>query len=340
MNIIIIVLDSLRADHVGCYGSEVKTPNIDALAAESAVMEQAYSENMPTLPCRAAWWMGRHFFPVRGWQPFEHDDLLLAEILSSRGYTSALVTDTYHMHRPGYNCGRGFDTTVFVRGQEYDPWIVDPGVRTDLAPHHRLRGDDSDAMWRGRFEQYLRNASMFVNEEDHCAARVADEAVRWLERTARRQKDNIFLWLDSFSPHEPWDPPSPYREMYDPGYTGHELIDPVPGPIEGYMTAEEVAHTRSLYAGVVTFTGESLLPILSGDVDAIRDHAVSGFMNGPWSLRTKEWTFLLNRDRRPPELYNRMTDRAEQHNDIADDPDVADALELRLRRLADEVTRG
>jgi len=253
MNVIVIVLDSLRVDHLGCYaGNNVKTPYIDEMAADAALFENAYSENMPTLPCRAAWWTGRHLFPHRGWQPFEHEDMLLAEVLGVCGFTSALITDTYHMHLHGYNCGRGFDTTCFIRGQEYDPWIVDKSVKVDVNKNHRFRGDDSDSLWKPRFEQYLRNASTFNTEEDHFVVRVVKQAVRWLEQVSTTQKDNIFLWVDSFSPHESWDPPQPYRRMYDPDYTGQELIDPVPGAVEGYMTEEEVKHTKSLYAGVVT----------------------------------------------------------------------------------------
>lgn len=88
MNIIVIVLDSLRADHLGCYGGKVAMPSIDELAADATVFENAYSENMPTLPCRAAWWTGRHLFTRRGWQPFEHTDTLLAEVLSSQSVRS------------------------------------------------------------------------------------------------------------------------------------------------------------------------------------------------------------------------------------------------------------
>jgi arylsulfatase A-like enzyme len=252
MNLIVIVADSLRFDHVGCCGSPVKTPNIDALAAESAVLDQAYAENLPTMPCRAAWWLGRYLFTRRGWQPFEREDNLLAEYLYDKGFTSAFFTDTYHMHKPGYNCGRGFDTVGFVRGQEYDPWIVDPDVPVDLAPNHRLRGDETDERWARCFEQYLRNASTFRSEADHCAPRLFTQAAEWLESVARTRRDKLFLWVDSFSPHEPWDPPEPYRSMYDPDYAGQGLIDPVPGPVAGYMTDAEVRHTRSLYAGVVT----------------------------------------------------------------------------------------
>ncbi len=256
MNIIVIVLDSLRTDYVGCYGGKAKTPNIDAFAGQSAVFENAYSENLPTLPCRAAWWTGRHLFPWRGWQPLEVDDVLLAEILSVHGFESALVTDTYHMRAHGYNYGRGFDTTLFVRGQEYDPWIRDPSVEVDLGRWHRLRGDETDRIWKPRFEQYLRNRSTIRRREDHFVARLVTEAVRWLEHVGSRRKDRIFLWLDSFSPHEAWDPPEPYRRMYDPDYTGRDLIDPVPGTVEGYMTEEELRHTKSLYAGVISFVDE------------------------------------------------------------------------------------
>ncbi len=253
MNVIVIVADSLRTDHVGCYGSKVKTPNIDAFAKDSAQFTEAYSENLPTLPCRTAWWTGQHLFPQRGWQPFTDKDLLIAEVLWEHDVASALVTDTYHMHKPVYNCGRGFDTTVFVRGQEYDPWVVDESVKVDFSELSRLRGDDKDDLWRKRYTQYFRNRSRFVREEDYCAPRTVKEAIRWLEYKSQTQKENLFLWVDMFDPHEPWDPPEPYWSMYDPDYKGKTLIDPVPGPVDGYMTDRELQRTLSLYAGEVTF---------------------------------------------------------------------------------------
>jgi arylsulfatase A-like enzyme len=142
-NVIVIVADSLRPDHLGCYGSKVMTPNIDALAAESAIFTEQYGENLPTIPCRTSWWTGQYLFPQRGWKPFGEKDLLLAEVLWEHDMASALVTDCYHMHKPIYNCGRGFDTTVFVRGQEYDPWVVDQSINVDdeFKRLHRLKGD-------------------------------------------------------------------------------------------------------------------------------------------------------------------------------------------------------
>lgn len=255
MNVVVIVADSLRVDHVGCYGSRVKTPNIDRLAKEGTIFEQAFSEGLPTLPTRTTWWTGRYTFPFRGWQQFEHSDLLLAEVLWDKGYKSALISDTYHLHKPIYNCGRGFDDVIWVRGQEYDPWIIDPNIPVDITKCHRLKGDETDKLWKPRFEQYLRNISWIQNEEDYFVARVVKEAVNWLDNTVenKKQRDNLFLWVDCFDPHEPWDPPEPYRSMYDPDYNGQEIIDPVAGDIAGYMTPEEVSHTKALYAGEVTF---------------------------------------------------------------------------------------
>ncbi len=456
MNIIVIVADSLRYDHVGCCGGRAMTPNIDAFAAEAMAFDQAYSENLPTLPCRTAWWTGRHLFTQRGWQHFEPWDYLLAEVLWDKGFTSALVTDVYHMHKPVFNCGRGFDTTCFIRGQEYDPWVVED-VPVDLDARHRLRGDDSDKLWKPRFAQYLRNTARFEREDDYFAARVVTEACRWLDHVTERQRDHLFLWVDCFDPHEPWDPPEPYRSMYDPDYQGQDLIDPVPGPVAGYLTPAELAHTFALYAGEVSFVdhwvgvlldrvralglwdnslimftsdhgepfgehgivrkarpwgyeelahipwlvrapggvgagqrsdafvqppdmmptvldllgipttlelhykapirltfpqdmtvsksevtlhGKSMVPLLEGEAERIRDFAVTAHHRAEWTIRTADWTFMLPlRGDRAPELYSRQTDPAEQANVLADHPDVADALELTLRRFADKVSR-
>jgi arylsulfatase A-like enzyme len=430
MNIIVIVADSLRADCLGCYGSEVKTPHIDSFAEESTVLEQAFSENLPTMPTRAAWWTGRYLYPTRPWEPMHLDDRLLAEVLWNKGYASALITDVYHMHKPSYNCGRGFDTTEFIRGQEYDPWIVDENIAVDLSKMHRLRGDDSDAHWRRCFVQYMRNRTTFESEEDHFAPRVAKRAMRWLDDITQYQKDNLLMWVDFFDPHEPWDPPSPYREMYDPDYDGQELIDPVPGPVEGYITPEELNHTFALYKGKITFidkwigklldrirelglfdnsivmftsdhgepfgehgvvrksrlegheelahipwvvrhpevghgersealvqtpdlmptvldaagveakqtfTGTSLMPILEGQKESVRDFAVTSSLQKSRTIRTPEWTYIMYLDGDSPELYDRKNDPTEQRNVLAEHKGIADALELQLRRFTDKV---
>jgi len=462
MNIVVIVADSLRTDYVGSYGSEVRTPNIDDLAEDGVQFNQAYSENLPTLPTRRSWWTGKYHFHEAGWQPFTSDDYLLAEVLWDQGYNSALITDTYHMHKPVYNCGRGFDTTTFVRGQEYDPWIVDdreiPSV--EESEIHRLKGGtgrESDEVWRERYRQYLKNRTAYEEESDYPVARVTGEAINWLEKKSEVKDRDFLLWVDMFDPHEPWDPPEPYRSTYkDPDYDGPDIVDPVPGSVEGYMDEDEVENTKNLYAGEVTmvdkyvgdivkalkgqglyddtllvftsdhgepfgehgyirkarpknyqnlvqipwimkgpnnrwagkevesivqtvdlmptfldlldidseeltleFTepkqsgkaenifpqdltskasrqklgGQSLVPLLEGEIDEIRDYAVGGHHNREWYLRTERWTYLFPLDEgKEPELYDREKDPDEKENLIEARPELAKNLELSLLR--------
>jgi len=270
MNVVVIVTDSLRADHLGCYGNPwIKTPNLDRFSREATLFEEAYSEGLPTMPTRTAWWTGRYTFPFRAWQPMEKDDVLLAEVLWDKGYTSAFFTDVYHMHKPSFNCGRGFDCVQFIRGQEYDPLVVDPNVPVDLSLRHRLRGDESDKVWKPRFEQYLRNLSLWPDwwesDENHFVAQTIKAAMRWLE--ALKKRDRVFLWVDCFDPHEPWDPPKPF-DLYSPRYKGADLIDPVPGPVKGHITKAELNRTKALYAGEVTLVDKWVGVLL----DWLRDH--------------------------------------------------------------------
>ena len=252
MNVIVIIADSLRYDHLGCNGNDwIKTPNLDALAAEATRFTRTYSEGLPTLPTRTTYWTGRYTLPFRGWQSPEPDDTLLAEHLWDKGYTTALITDVYHLHKPGMSFGRGFDTVRFVRGQEYDPWVVAPDEDVDPVRWHKYNGvTEEEEIWRPRFAQYLKNIASRKREADYFAPQVVKQTIRYLEEAPQ---DRLFLWVDMFDPHEPWDPPPPFDTMYDPGYSGQTIIDPVPGFVDGYLTPEELRHVQALYAGEVSF---------------------------------------------------------------------------------------
>ena len=63
--------------------------------------------------------------------------------------------------------------------------------------------------------------------------------------------ENFFLYVDTFDPHEPWDPPKHYVDMYDPGYKGEVIDHPVYDYCD-YLSAAEIKHTRALYAGEVS----------------------------------------------------------------------------------------
>jgi arylsulfatase A-like enzyme len=254
MNVIFVINDSLRPDHLGCYGNDwIKTPNIDAFAQESALFTDAHSEALPTLPYRTSCFTGRFTLPFRGWQRIEHTDVLLAEVLWNQGITSALITDVYHMHKPTMSYERGFDTVKWVRGHEGDPLVVDKSIDVDVDSFYKPngKGDGKEKKVRAMAEQYLRNRAHWKTDEDCMIAQVVKEGIKWLDEQSNR--DNLFLWLDCFDPHEPWDPMPPFDEMYvDPEYTGQRIPFPIPGYTEGYLDKDEIKCIRALYAGKVS----------------------------------------------------------------------------------------
>jgi arylsulfatase A-like enzyme len=104
--------------------------------------------------------------------------------------------------------------------------------------------------------RFLANTDGFEHEADWFAATVVDEAVEWLTRN--RGHDQIFAWIDSFDPHEPWDPPARFDTYTRPGYVGKRLIMPMGGLASDWATPEEINHIQGLYAGEVAFVDHCL----------------------------------------------------------------------------------
>ncbi len=261
MNVIGIMLDSFRQDHISFYndGKPVfegvpacQTPHLDAFARECVAFTDAYPEALPTIPVRTQLFTGQRTLPFRPWQPLTREDISIAEILRAEGYVCGLISDCYHYRAPGMNFHRGFHAYRWVRGQEYDPWTSHPPRRAV---------DDYvnaayDAVWRGRVAQFLANTDDFTREEDWFPARVVDEAIDWLTRNRGHRR--IFAWIDSFDPHEPWDPPARFDTYTDPAYRGKRLILPMGGPASRWATPEEIRHIRGLYAGEAAFVDACL----------------------------------------------------------------------------------
>ena len=80
-NVIVVMLDTLQFNYLGCYGNtRVKTPNIDRFATEGVVFENAYTEGLPTVPCRRAMLTGRYTLPVKGWSQLDVSDTTIADL--------------------------------------------------------------------------------------------------------------------------------------------------------------------------------------------------------------------------------------------------------------------
>jgi len=264
MNLIVLMLDSMRQDHLSVYNqgkgpfediAACKTPNLDRFAESAVVFENAYPEGLPTIPVRTTLMTGQQTLPFRPWQPLTAEDVSVATILRREGHVTGLISDCYHYRAPGMNFHRDFSCYRWVRGQEYDPWVSSPPKRdindyvNDSYPDH----------WRARISQFLANTDDFTRPEDWFGAKVCDEAVRWLE--ANRCHKNVFLWIDSFEPHEPWDPPEGFDTYTDPSYAGKRLIIPMGGLADTWATQEEQRHIQGLYAGEAGFVDHCFGPL-------------------------------------------------------------------------------
>ena len=247
MNVILIVCDTWRRDHSGAYGNEwIRTPNINAFARKSTVFENAYLASYPTLPCRRDIATGRYEFPWRGWGGLEPDDVTLAGVINEASHVSFFITDVYHHW--GKDAGsywKDFTGFELVRGQERDGYITDTDIqfehRTHAYPPH-VRKD----------EPHFRNVQLIRrNEEDWFSPQVFRRATRWLQHNA--EHEDFFLMIDSFDPHEPWDPPRYYTNMYDdPNFNGREFCVAPYAPVKDHLNAAELKHVQALYAGEIS----------------------------------------------------------------------------------------
>jgi arylsulfatase A-like enzyme len=243
VNVILILCDTLRQDHSGGYGGgRAQMPRLDHLASQSVVFDRALSASYPTLPCRAELFTGRFIYPYLTWGPLPRGEVILSQLLGEAGYDTALVTDNPQLFQRDYQYDRGFATRIRVRGQLKDDYVREAVPVT-------LPCSPDKVNTKHRAIQYLRNASRRRSEGDYCVAQTMAAAARWLENNARRGP--FFLMVDSFDPHEPWDPPQPYVDRYDPGYEGEKIFYPRYTTADFY-TERELHHMRALYAAEVS----------------------------------------------------------------------------------------
>lgn len=185
-NVLVITLDTTRADHLSVYGYERPTsPALEALASHADVYERAYSTSSWTLPAHASLFTGR--YPTS--HGMRHDpagELVLSEAIDApkgiraRALARDAVTLAELLRTAGYRTG------AVVAG----PWL-----------HHEF------GLSRG-FQDYDDDAVQRTRR----AVEVTDAALRWL----REDGEPFFLFLNYFDPHAPYAPPPHYRHSFLP----------------------------------------------------------------------------------------------------------------------------
>jgi arylsulfatase A-like enzyme len=265
LNVVVVMMDSLRADHV--YGRRARTPTWDKAAREALRFTRAFPEAMPTIPARRSLMSGKRIFPYRGWRPYKDlppqpgwepvgsDGKMWTEVLREKGWTTGYVTDNPHLLLPVHKRFRGrLDRVQLVDGQvplrrKPTGTVSDETLDKYLPPS--LRGSRHEP----RMKAYLQANPRDRAEEDYLAPRVFAQAMDWVQWAQARQP--FALVIDSFDAHEPWDVPKRISDLYGPpDASGVEPIQPFPTPAARYAPlglSQSLLHRmRELYAAEVT----------------------------------------------------------------------------------------
>lgn len=256
-DLLLLTIDTLRADHLGCYGHEGEiSPQMDALAAEGVLFDVAYAPMGTTCPSHATLFTGRQPYAhglVRNGFSLVDEERTLAESLRDAGYRTAAFVSSYPV-KGRFGFDQGFDV--------YEDLFV---AETQTFHTDNWSGEKLD----GGFDRVARGTFQLFRD--------------WLKREASSsQKAPLFVWLHFFDPHGPYVPrPELVKEVWP------DLADPRKA---SRRLEREGSPERLLYEGEVRFVddwigrsvaafeanrteaGEPLVVLTSDHGEGLNDH--------------------------------------------------------------------
>jgi len=203
-NVLIITIDTLRADRLSCYSREhLETPHIDSLAQRGILFDYAFAHTPLTLPSHTNIFLGRTplYHGVHDNSSFTvHEKYLtLAEFLKDAGYATGAFVGAYPLDST-FGLDQGFSTYDDEYGSQLD------------------RGD-----------------KYYVERK---AEEVVDRALLWV----KRQSSPWFLWVHVYDPHAPYEPPQPFEDRFKKNLYNGEVayVDSEMGKIFDYLESEKL----------------------------------------------------------------------------------------------------
>jgi len=287
-NVLFVMCDQLRRDHLSCYGGRVHTPHLDALAGRGVRFDNAFVQSGVCGPSRMSFYTGR-YVATHGatWNrvPLSAAEHTLGDYLRAGGRAAALAGKTHVM--PDEETLARFGVEIesergallraggFVSIDRYDGHTP-PGPESGYAEYLRGRGYDSDDPWtdyviamddgdRVVSGWQMRNVHLpaRVREEDSETAYMTDRALAWI---GEQGEAPWVLHLSYVKPHWPYVAPAPWHATYRGGDTGPIVRSPQDGTLDehpavrAYRTHDECVsfgseavarHVRPAYMGLV-----------------------------------------------------------------------------------------
>jgi len=224
-NILWICTDQQRWDSLGCYGNHfLQTPNLDRLADEGTIFENAYCQSPVCTPSRSSFLTGRYPRTTRcrqNGQDIPDDEILVTRILADHGYSCGLagklhtssvdirfcrdmerrIDDGYSEFHWSHHAGPGWGLA-----NEYWAWLDERGVQFETEQH-----PDSPWVFEG------------MPEDLHQTTWCAEKAEEFIRQNAASGAPWLFS-VNIFDPHHPFDPPASRLERY------LDILDQIPLP--------------------------------------------------------------------------------------------------------------
>lgn len=247
MKAIMVMFDSLNRRFLPPYGCDwVKAPNFSRLAERTVTFDNSYVGSMPCMPARREIHTGRYNFLHRSWGPLEPFDDSMPELLKRNKIHTHLASDHYHYWEDGgCNYHGRYSTWEISRGQEGEPW------KAEVPTTERTGREDHRAQDRI-------NRKYITHPDEFPQAKTFAMGLDFLERN--HDRDDWFLTVETFDPHEPFYAPEEFRRLYPHEYDGEEFDWPKYGAVKD--APDRVQHCRYNYAALVSMCDRHLGKVL------------------------------------------------------------------------------
>ena len=250
LNVLMIAVDTLRRDHVGCYGYERNTsPNIDKLAARGVLFEDAVSQSPWTLPSFAT--------TLTSLYPTQHGAGFLEPGAGAYGKRMRTVFPPMAM----LLLKQGYTTGAIINA---------PALASEFGVDRGFEFYDTTPRW-----------------DERLADGTTADALKWLDAN---KDVPFFAFVHYFDPHLDYAPPAPFDTLFNPGYQGrlgnvfdresYQSYESDLTRIDDPAVAADWHHIRSLYDGEIAFTDQAVGELLDGlDEMGLRDNTLIVFLS-------------------------------------------------------------
>lgn len=218
-NVVVILCDQLRKDFLNIYGCDaIPTPNLDALAANGVVFDNAITQSPVCAPARACMMTGRYVSDHGVWTndvPFRDGLEYIAENMNELGYETGAFGKLHHFpakDAKGFKVAKQMEETRLGKDDDYYKYL-------------KARHPEIKDVWNN----YDRKKLVFnYSAEDYYEYFIASEAMKFIDKSQKAGKP-FFAWVSFQGPHDPYDPPKDVKGVVD--------VSKLPEPIESDLNS-------------------------------------------------------------------------------------------------------